>query len=109
PSVSAERPTRKTIVVKTAVRNGELNDENTIASAVTIATSATVSTVDTTSTCRSPPAPEERSAIAQKSASDQGSTMNTRVCFARQRSAASTASKPPATPRVSATFTFDCT
>ena len=60
--------------VNTAGRNGEENDENNIAIAVTIAISATVRMPDATTTCRSQAAASATNAIATNATIAHGST-----------------------------------
>src|SRR5882724_379787 len=59
-SVSAERPTTNSANVNTAVKNGDENEENNVATPVTIATSHMVNTPKPTSTRRSSGAPAAR-------------------------------------------------
>jgi hypothetical protein len=78
-SVSAERPTRKTPSVKTAVRAGDENDAKSVATATTIDTSQTVSAADAMTSCRSGPAGMAIQVITAKKARDQGITTKTRL------------------------------
>src|SRR5580658_5820019 len=97
-SVSADRPTTKTPRVKTAVRAGDENDENSVATAAMMETSHRVKAPDARTSCRSGPAGSASQIVAARNAAAHGMMTKTRERLAWTRAIARTPSAGPTTP-----------
>src|SRR6187399_975263 len=102
PKVSALRPTMNTEKVNMAVRNGDENDENTVASAVTIPTSSSVRLADAASTRRSSGAPSEQANPTTNTTTASGMGRYERQRGSFQAASAPSSSAPNRLPNVTA-------
>src|SRR5258708_8524719 len=93
--VSAERPMMNMNVVSVAVRNGDENEENRVATATTMVTSQAARIAEARTSCRSSGMGQASAHAVAASTGAQGTTTNTRERGKRSAATHAAAAMPP--------------